>query len=168
MKRQPKLTPESFVQSFAEQGGLNNVKKATGQKRLYYLSGAITHDPHAALKFALAEEYVKRRGHYAVNPMKRNPAGTPWHEALVNCIGELNRLGEFYRSSLSYLGMIPNLPLPALLLIDPIGREIESDGVKLEKGIALANGLPIVEIGLQFGTILEKAIRESDANDETN
>ena len=156
-------TPEEFVQSYAEQGGLNAVKKATGQKRLYYLSGAITHDPHAALKFALAEEYVKRRGHYAVNPMKQNPAGTPWDKAIVNCLGELNHLGEFYRASLPYLGTIPNLPLPALLLIDPIGREIESDGVKLEKGIALANGLPIVEIGLQFGTILEKAIEESEA-----
>ena len=165
MKRQPKLTPESFVKSYAEQGGLNNVKKATGQKRIYYLSGAITHDPYAALKFALAEEYVKLRGHYAVNPMKQNPAGTPWHEALVNCIGELNRLGEFYRSSLSYLGMIPNLPLPALLLIDPIGREIDSDGVKLEKGIALANGLPLVCIGYDFGTILEKAIQESEAKE---
>lgn len=168
MKRAPKLTPESFFQSFAEQGGLNAVKKATGQKRLYYLSGAITHDPNAALKFALAEEYIKRRGHYAINPMKRNPAGTPWDEALVNCIGELNHLGEFYRASLSYLGMIPNLPLPALLLIDPIGRKIKSDGVKLEKGIALANGLPIVEIGLQFGIILEKAIQKSEANDETD
>ena len=168
MKKQPKLTPESFVQSFAEQGGLNAVKKATGQKRIYYLSGAITHDPHAALKFALAEEYVKRRGHYAINPMKRNPAGTPWHEALVNCIGELNRLGEFYRASLSYLGMIPNLPLPALLLIDPIGREIESDGVKLEKGIALANGLPIVEIGIFFRYILEDALKKSEANNETD
>ena len=168
MKRQPKLTPESFVKSYAEQGGLNNVKKATGQKRIYYLSGAITHDPYAALKFALAEEYVKRRGHYAINPMKRNPAGTPWHEALVNCIGELNRLGEFYRASLSYLGMIPNLPLPALLLIDPIGREIESDGVKLEKGIALANGLPIVEIGIFFRYILEDALKKSEANNETD
>lgn len=165
MKRQPKLTPESFVKSYAEQGGLNNVKKATGQRRLYYLSGAITHDPYAALKFALAEEYVKRRGHYAVNPMKRNPAGTPWSEALVNCIGELNHLGEFYRASISYLGMIPNLPLPALLLIDPIGREIESDGVKLEKGIALANGLPIGRISATFGTILEKAIQESEVSD---
>jgi hypothetical protein len=162
MKKQPKLTPESFVQSFAEQGGLNAVKKATGQKCIYYLSGAITHDPYAALKFALAEEYVKRRGHYAVNPMKRNPLGTPWDEAIVNCLCELKHLGEFYLSSLPYLSIIPNLPLPALLLIDPADREIESSGVKLEKGIALANGLPIVEIGLQFGTILEKAIKESE------
>lgn len=164
MKKQSKLTPESFVQSFAEQGGLNNVKKATGQKRLYYLSGAITQDPYAALKFALAEEYVKRRGHYAINPMKRNPPGTPWDKALVNCIGELNHLGEFYRASLSYLDTIPNMPLPALLLIDTADREIESAGVKLEKGIALANGLPIVCIGYDFGAILEKAIRESEAN----
>lgn len=166
MKRTPKLTPESFVQSYAEQGGLNNVKKATGQKRIYYLSGAITHDPHAALKFALAEEYVKRRGHYAVNPMKRNPPGTPWDEALVNCIGELKHLGEFYRAEVSYLSIVKTLPFPALLLIDPIGREIESDGVKLEKGIALANGLPIVCIGDDFGTILEKAIKE--ANNEAD
>ena len=162
MKKQPKLIPESFVQSFAEQGGLNSVKKATGQKRLYYLSGAITHDPHAALKFALAEEYVKRRGHYAINPMRKNPAGTPWDKAIVNCLVELSNLGEFYRVSLPYLRLIPNLTLPALLLIDPAEREIESSGVKLEKGIALANGLPIVEIGLQFGTILEKAIEESE------
>ena len=163
MKKQPKLTPESFVLSFAEQGGLNAVKKATGQKRIYYLSGAITHDPYAALKFALAEEYVKRRGHYAVNPMKRNPSGTPWDKALVNCIGELNHLGEFYRSSLPYLRLNQNIPLPALLLIDPADREIESAGVKLEKGIALANSLPIVCIGYEFGTMLEKAIAESEA-----
>lgn len=162
MKRTPKLTPESFVLSFAEQGGLNNVNKSTGQKRIYYLSGAITHDPYAALKFALAEEYVKRRGHYAVNPMKRNPAGTPWHEALVNCIGELNHLGEFYRASVSYIGTVKNLPLPALLLIDPIGRKIKSDGVKLEKGIALANGLPIVEIGIYFRYMLEDALKKSE------
>ena len=155
-------TEKPFVHSFAEQGGLNAVKKATGQKRLYYLSGAITHDPHAALKFALAEEYVKRHGHYTINPMKQNPAGTPWDKAIVNCLVELSKLGEFYRASLPYLGTITNLPLPALLLIDPAGREIESSGVKLEKGIALANGLPIVEIGLQFGAILEKAINESE------
>lgn len=162
MKRTPKLTPESFVQSFAEQGGLNAVKKATGQKRIYYLSGAITHDPHAALKFALAEECVRRRGDYCVNPMRMNPLGTPWNEAIVNCLCELNRLGEFYRASLSYLGTIPNLPLPALLLIDPAGREIESAGVKLEKGIALANGLPIVEIGIYFRYILEDALKKSE------
>jgi len=161
-KKHPKLTPDDFVQSFAEQGGLNNVKKATGQKRIYYLSGAITHDPHAALKFALAEEYVKRRGHYAVNPMKRNPAGTPWDEALVNCIGELNRLGEFYRASVSYLPIVNDLPLAAMLIIDPVGRKIASDGVKLEKGIALANGLPVVEIEGNFKTMLEKAIKESE------
>lgn len=166
MKRTPKLTPESFVQSFAEQGGLNIVKKATGQKRIYYLSGAITHDPYAALKFALAEAVVKKRGHYAINPMKRNPIGTPWHEALVNCIGELNRLGEFYRASLPYLRLNQNIPLPALLLIDPADREIESAGVKLEKGIALANGLPLVCLGYEFVTILEKAIKESEAKDE--
>ena len=80
----------------------------------------------------------------------------------MNCLVELSNLGEFYRVSLPYLRLIPNLTLPALLLIDPAEREIESSGVKLEKGIALANGLPIVEIGLQFGTILEKAIGESE------
>lgn len=162
MKRPSKFTTETFVKSYAEQGGLNNVKKATGQKRLFYLSGAITHDPHAALKFALAEAVIEKRGHYCINPMKRNPAGTPWSEALVNCIGELNRLGEFYRAEVSYLSIVKTLPLPALLLIDPIGREIESDGVKLEKGIALANGLPIVEIGIYFRYILEDALKKSE------
>jgi len=164
MKRQPKLTPDDFVQSFAEQGGLNNVKKATGQKRIYYLSGAITHDPHAALKFALAEAVVKKRGHYCINPMKCNPAGTPWDEALVNCMGILRKFGEFYISSLYFLGNGIPLPLPALLLIDPIGREIESDGVKLEKGIALANGLPVVQMFGDWKNILKSAIKESEAN----
>lgn len=162
MTRKPKLTPDDFVQSFAEQGGLNNVKKATGQKRIYYLSGAITHDPHAALKFALAEELVKKQGHYCINPIKRNPTGTPWDEAIVNCIGELNRLGEFYRAELPYLSIVNGLPLPAMLIIDPVGRKINSDGVKLEKGIALANGLHVVEIGIFFRYMLEKAIKESE------
>ena len=165
MKRQPKLTPDDFVQSFAEQGGLNNVKKATGQKRIYYLSGAITHDPHAALKFALAEAVIKKRGHYVINPMKRNPTGTPWDEAIVNCIGMLNRLGEFYRASVSYLPIVNDLPLAAMLIIDPVGRKINSDGVKLEKGIALANGLPVVEMGVDFRYMLEKAIAESEAEE---
>ena len=163
MKRKPKLTPDDFVQSFAEQGGLNNVKKATGQKRIYYLSGAITHDPHAALKFALAEEIVKKQGHYCINPIKHNPTGTPWDEALVNCIGELNRLGDFYRASVSYLPIVNDLPLAAMLIIDPVGREIESDGVKLEKGIALANGLPIVQMFGDWKNILKSAIEESEA-----
>lgn len=165
MKRQPKLTPESFVKSYAEQGGLNNVKKATGQKRIYYLSGAVTYDPHAALKFALAEELVKKQGHYAINPMKRNPAGTPWDEAIVNCIGMLNKLGDFYRASLPYLSIVNNLPLAAMLIIDPAGRKIKSDGLMLEKGIALANGLPVVEIEGNFKTMLEEAIKESEAGE---
>jgi hypothetical protein len=133
-----------------------------GGLAIYYISGAITHDPHAALKFSLAEAVVKKRGHYCVNPMKCNPAGMPWDEAIVNCIGELNRLGEFYRASLHFLPIVTGLPLAGLLLIDPIGREIESDGVKLEKGIALANGLPVVQMFGDWKNILKSAIEESE------
>ena len=150
-----------FVESFAEKAGI--LKRSKDKvPRMYYLCGAITNDPHAELKFSLAEIYLKASGNHVINPMRISPIGTPWDKAIVNCLGELNHLGEFYRASLPYLGTTTNLPLPALLLIDPADREIESSGVKLEKGIALANGLPIVEIGLQFGTILEKAIKESE------
>lgn len=164
MKKQPKLTPESFVQSFAEQGGLNHVRKCTGTKSLFYLSGAITDDPHAVLKFALAEEIVKREGNYAINPLKHHPLNMKWEDAIVYDLRIINQLGVFYRASLlPYLGIIPKLPLPALLLIDPLERPIESRGVKLEKGIALANGIPVVQFAMKgWNETLEHAIRESE------
>lgn len=163
MKRPSKFTPETFVKSYAEQGGLNNVKKATGQKRLFYLSGAITDDPHAVLKFALAEEIVKREGNCAINPLKRHPLNMKWEDAILADLGIINQLGAFYRASLPYLGIIPKLPLPALLLIDPIERPLESRGVKLEKGIALANGIPVVQFAMKgWNETLEHAIRESE------
>lgn len=162
MKKQPKPpTPEEFVQSFAEKAGLNNIKKTKGAKRLFYLCGAVTNDPYAEIKFALAEDILKREGHFIVNPVKECPRGMKWDEAIVHCLGMLNKLGELYRATLWFLNK-GDFVLPALLLIDPEERKIESRGVKLEKGIALANGLPIVEIGLQFGTILEKSIKESE------
>ena len=160
--KKPKLTTDSFIQSYAEKAGLNRIKKTTGKKRIYYLCGAYTNDPHAHLKFALAEEILRREGHFPYNPTKRCPANMPWHEAIVSCLGVLNDLGELYRASLTFLGSGLDLPLPALMLIDPEGREIESVGVKLEKGIALANGLPIVAMGgtANWKETLENAIEE--------
>ena len=161
-KQKEKPTVDSFIQSYAEQGGLNVVKKTTGQKRIYYLSGAITNDPHAELKFALAEEVIKREGNYAINPMRSCPAGMKWEDAIVRCLGMINQLGAFYRASLSYYGLIKGLPLAAILLIDPKGRPVESRGVKLEKGIALANGISVVQMCGDWENTLLCAISERE------
>ena len=156
----PKL--EKFVQSYADKAGLLRLNPHRGAKRIYYLSGAVSNDPYAVLKFRLAVLFVTRSGDYPINPLDYSPNGVSWEEALANDLSILNRLCSFYVSALSTMNLFPtaNIPLPALLLIDPPGRSIESRGVKLEKAIALANGIPICQINHEFETILTNAIKE--------
>jgi hypothetical protein len=165
MKHPKPPTVEQFVQSYAEKAGLNNIKKTKGKKRLFYLCGAVTNDPYAEIKFALAEDILKREGHGVINPLEECPRGMDWNDAIVYCLGILNKLGELYRAELQFLNKA-ELTLPALLLIDPEERKIESRGVKLEKGIALANGMPIIQMAQpEWAFVLENAIKESEAKE---
>ena len=156
----PKL--EKFVQSYADKAGLLRLNPHRGAKRIYYLSGAISNDPYAVLKFRLATLFVKKQGDYPVNPLDYSPNGASWEEALANDLAILNRLASFYVSAVTIMNLFPdaNIPLPTLMHIDPKGRPIESRGVKLEKAIALANGIPTVTINPEFETILNNAIKE--------
>lgn len=160
----PKL--EKFVQSYADKAGLLRLNPHRGAKRIYYLSGAVSGDPYAVLKFRLAVLFVSRNGDYPINPLDYSPNGVSWEEALANDLGILNRLCSFYVSAISTMNLFPtaNIPLPCLLLIDPEKRPIESRGVKLEKAIALANGIPINQINPEFETILNNAIKEISNN----
>lgn len=153
-------TPEEFVQSYAEKAGLDNIKKTKGAKRLFYLCGAVTNDPYAEIKFALAEDILKREGHGVINPLHEFPRNWDWDTAIVHCLVLLKKLGDLYIAELAFLNKA-ELALPALLLIDPEERKIESRGVKLEKGIALANGMPIIQMAQpEWAFVLENAIKE--------
>ena len=156
----PKL--EKFVQSYADKAGLLHYTIHRGAKRIYYLSGAVSNDPYAVLKFRLATLFVKKQGDYPVNPLDYSPNGVSWEEALANDLAILNRLASFYVTAVTTMNLFPdaNIPLPCLLLIDPEKRPIESRGVKLEKAIALANGIPTYPINPEFETILTNAIKE--------
>ena len=156
----PKL--ERFVQSYADKAGLLRPNHHRGAKRIYYLSGAVSNDPYAVLKFRLATLFVKKHGDYPVNPLDYSPIGASWDDAMATDLSILNRLGNFYVSAMNTMHLFPDatIPLPFLLHIDPEKRPIESRGVKLEKAIALANGIPTCTINPDFYPILNNAIKE--------
>ena len=167
MKKQ-KSSERPFVASFAEKAGLSKCMK-TRLPRLYYLSGAVTHDPHAKLKFDLAETYLTAKGHRVINPLKVNPLDTPWEKAISVDLSILNNMKDYYFAVLylsKYIGEERTM-FPAFIDIDPPDRQFDSPGKRLEKAIAFGV-LPIVEMPREWDNILNNAINEYETETMNN
>ena len=163
MKKKQPPAERPFLESFAERAGLNKARK-TDHPRLYYLCGAITNDPHAKLKFDLAELYLVNRGDLVINPMKANPEWMEWGKALGNDLAILERLKAIYMNGLQILNIVSGrteMRLPTIAFIDPPERRFESKGSDLEKRFAGAL-VPIVELGGAWDKILLQAIAEKE------
>ena len=162
-----KTAPGSFLESFAEAAGLNRMKK-TDAPRLYYLSGAVTHDPHYRLKFELAERYLIAKGHHVINPIRHERNGLTWEQYLAADLMILERLKNIYRET----GQIANringnpIPLPAIAILDPDDRSFPSKGAALEDAFANCF-LPVVKHGTHWNQLLTKAIEEAEKQEET-
>ena len=157
MKRK-KPTERPFVESYAEQAGLTKVKRSSAP-RFYYLSGAVTNDPYAKLKFDLAEIYLKSRGHIVINPLKINPLGTKWEVAISNDLFIINQMKDVYIALLHLSKYMDEdkICYPTIADIDPHDRQFESQGKRLEKGIAFGV-LPTVMLSQEWERMLFDAI----------
>ena len=167
MKKQ-KPSERPFVESFAEKAGLNKVKK-NKHPRLYYLSGAVTNDPYAKLKFDLAETYLTAKGHRVINPLKVNPIDTPWEKAISVDLSILNNMKVYYFSVLflsKYIGEERTM-FPEFIDIDTPERQFDSPGKRLEKSIAFGV-LPIVDMPREWDNILNNAINEYELETTNN
>lgn len=154
-----KPTDRPFVESFAEKAGLFKHKKDKGT-RICYLSGAVTNDPYAKLKFDLAEIYLKARGHIVINPVKVNPIGTPWDDAILTDLGIISHLKDAYVALLRLSRFTDeDTYLPVIVDIDPKDRTFDSPGKRLEKGLTF-NVVPIVELSSEWSKLLNDAIME--------
>lgn len=162
MKRTPAMN-RPFVESYAEKAGLLKQKK-TRAPRLYYLSGAVTHDPNAKLKFDLAEVYLKSKGHQVINPLRINPIGTPWEKAIANDLRILNWMKDYYFAVLQFAKFMDEdkLYLPAIADIDTDdpAHQYDSAGKRLEKAIAF-DVIPIVKLADPWKDLLMDAINEN-------
>ena len=158
MKTKPADRP--FVESFAEKAG---ILKRTKDKvpRMYYLGGAITNDPHAKLKFDLAEIYLKASGNHVINPMRVTPIGTPWHEALSADLEILVSMKKVYMELLKLSNKLDvgKIYYPSIALIDPLTRKIDSKGLTLEVSFA-SDILPVIQLSTRWDEILFQALRE--------
>lgn len=158
-----KQTEKPFVESFAEKSGLNKLKN-TNSPRLYYLCGAVTSDPHYRMKFELAEAYLVAKGNLVINPVRYEPDGITWSDALAADVQLLEHLKTMYFSLIQIAGKVngkTELLLPALALIDPDDRAFPSKGMELETkygGIIL----PVVKLSGEWNEILTAAIREAE------
>jgi hypothetical protein len=167
MKRKQSPAEKPFLESFAERAGLNKLKK-TDKPRLYYLCGAITNDPHAKLKFDLAELYLVNRGDLVINPMKANPTWMTWGDALSNDLFILEKMKAIYVNALQLLNNISGnveFRMPTLVFIDPTERRFDSKGTALEKRFA-GTLIPVVELGGAWDKILLDAIAEKESEVE--
>ena len=162
-KKTPSTAPGSFLESFAEAAGLNRIKKID-HPRLYYLCGAVTHDPHYRLKFDLAERYLKSKGHQVINTIKREAPGQTWAEYLAADLRMLQRLMTVYEQIIM---MVPDqgVPLPAIALIDPDDRAFPSKGMELEIAFA-GHLLPTVKLSHEWNELLTAAIEKIEKEGE--
>ena len=164
MKKQKKLpTEKPFLESFAEKAGLHKIAK-TDHPRLYYLSGAITNDPHAKLKFDLAEMYLVAKGNLVINPMKVNPIYATWIDSLKNDLVILEKLKRIYISAFQILSVTNGkmeMRLPTIAFIDPAERRFESKGSALERGFA-SDVIPVIQLAGAWNEILKAAIAEKE------
>ena len=163
MKKKQPSAEKPFLESFAERAGLNKARK-TDHPRLYYLCGAITNDPHAKLKFDLAELYLVSRGDLVINPMKANPEWMEWGKALGNDLAILERLKDIYINGLQILNIVSGrteMRLPTIAFIDPPERRFESKGSDLERQFA-GNLIPVIALGGAWSPLLISAINEAE------
>lgn len=165
MKQKPSERP--FVESFAERAGLNKVKRSK-HPRLCYLCGAITNDPHAKLKFDLAELYLKSRGDMVINPLKLNPLGTKWEDAMSYDLAIINSMKDAYLPLLKIARFLNEdmTFFPTLVDIDPPDRQFDSPGKRLEKAIAF-DVIPTVQLSIEWDNLLKQAINETETKGNT-
>ena len=149
-----------FVESFAEKAGI--LKRSKDKvPRMYYLCGAITNDPHAELKFDLAELYLKASGNQVINPMRISPVGTPWHEAMSADLEILVSMKKVYMELLKLSNKLDvgKNYYPSIALIDPMSRKIDSKGMTLEVAFA-SDILPVVQLSTRWDDVLFQALKE--------
>ena len=159
-----KPTERPFVESFAEKAGLLKVKREKNA-RLVYLSGAVTNDPHAKLKFDLAELYLKSKGNKVINPLRINPIGTPWEDAIVTDLGIINQLKDANVALLRLMRFTnEGIYLPVMVDIDPPSRQFDSPGKRLEKGMAFGV-IATIQMPSAWDKLLNDAINEKEKQD---
>lgn len=159
-----KTIERPFVESYAEKAGLLKVKRDK-HARLVYLSGAVTNDPHAKLKFDLAELYLKSKGNKVINPLRVNPIGTPWEDALITDLGIINQLKDANIALLRLMRFTDEgIYLPVIIDIDPPSRQIDSPGKRLEKGITFGV-IATIQMPSDWDKLLMDAIKEKEAHD---
>lgn len=160
MKKQPE---KPFVESFAEKAGI--VKRPKDKHpRLIYLSGAATNDPHAKLKFDLAEMYLKARGNAVINPLRVNPPGVEWGDAVATDLSILNRMKDYYKAVAWLAHCIPENRIywPTVCDIDQTDRPFESPEKRLELSFA-SDVIPLIRLSVEWDNLLKQAIEESEA-----
>lgn len=159
MKKQPE---KPFVESFAEKAGLNKRPKDK-YPRLIYLSGAVTNDPHAKLKFDLAEMYLKARGNAVINPLRINPPGVSWSDAMAADMVILQRMKDYYRAVAWLAHCLPENRIywPTVADIDPTDRPFESPGKRLELSF-VSDTIPVIRLSVEWDELLKLAIREAE------
>ena len=154
-----------FLESFAEKAGI--LKRSKDKvPRMYYLCGAITNDPHAELKFSLAEIYLKASGNQVINPMRISPIGTPWHEAMSADLEILVSMKKVYMELLKLSNKLDvgKIYYPTIALIDPMTRKIDSRGMTLEVAFA-SDILPVVQLSTRWDDVLFQALKEVEESE---
>lgn len=158
-----KQTEKPFVESFAEKAGI--LKHAKDKHpRLIYLCGAVTNDPHAKLKFDLAETWLKARGNAVINPLRVNPTGVEWGDAMAADLSILNRMKDYYKAVAWLAHCLPENRIywPTVADIDPTDRQFDSIGKRLELSFA-SDVIPVIRLSVQWDELLKRAIAEKEA-----
>lgn len=160
MKKQPE---KPFVESFAEKAGI--IKRPKDKHpRLIYLCGAVTNDLKAKLKFDLAEMYLKARGNAVINPLRVNPPGVEWGDAMATDMVILQRMKDLYKAIAWLAHCLPENRIywPTVCDIDPADRQFDSIGKRLELSFA-SDVIPVFRLSVEWDNLLKQAIEESDA-----
>ena len=162
MKKQP---DKPFVESFAEKAGIMKQSKDK-HPRMIYLCGSVTNDPHAKLKFDLAELYLKASGNAVINPLRVNPPGTEWADAMAADLTILKRMKDLYLAIgwLAHVFPENRIYWPTVCDIDPADRPFDSIGKRLEISFA-SDTIPVFRLSVQWDELLKRAIAEKEAQD---
>lgn len=160
MKKQPE---KPFVESFSEKAGIAKHAKDK-HPRLIYLCGAVTNDPHAKLKFDLAETYLKASGNAVINPLRVNPPGVEWANAMASDLTILKRMKDLYLAIgwLAHVFPENRIYWPTVCDIDPYGRQFDSIGKRLELAFA-SDVIPTIRLSAEWDELLKRAIAEEEA-----
>ena len=160
-----KQPQKPFVESFAEKAGILKRRKDE-HPRMIYLCGSVTNDPHAQLKFDLAELYLKARGNPVINPLRVNPPDVAWADAMASDLSILNRMKDYYLAVAWLAHILPENRIywPTICDIDPTDRPFESSGKRLELAFA-SDVIPVIRLSREWYELLTKAIEEAEAQD---